>query len=143
MFRSFILGSLAILCLMSCSYKGRISERMDMVEGEYILANRPAFADVDGSFFQAQIVEGDGHWVFSCVLPINVDDNTTLHQFEQELVWSPELADYLFVTLPEKDRELLHADEVVTRFRNGRIEMSLKKRDQSNYTFITYKWRKL
>jgi hypothetical protein len=135
-----ILGISVLLCLTSCSYKGWISDKMGLVEGEYSLLNRKELLELDDSFFPARIVEVDKHWLFSCVIPVWIDGEVTLHQLEQELVWSPEFDDYLFVSLPESDLAILRAGEVTTRFNKGGIEMALK--DHLDRAFIVYKWRK-
>ena len=135
-----ILGVSVLLCLTSCSYKELISDKMGLVEGEYSLLDRKELLELDESFFPARIVEVDQHWIFSCVIPVSNDGKVTLHQLEQELIWSPEFDDYLFVSLPESDLAILRAGEVTTRFNKGGIEMDLK--DHFDRAFIVYKWRK-
>ena len=125
--KSCILAMFALSFLTSCTYSKQVSEKMEILEGVYTLLNPVSISIPGKSYLPASVVETDGHWVFSFMIPVQFNGKTVLHQFEEEIIWSPEINDYLFSSFSEADLTLLNAEKAITSYSNGEISMVLVK----------------
>ena len=80
--KSCILAMFALSFLTSCTYSKQVSEKMEILEGVYTLLNPVSISIPGKSYLPASVVETDGHWVFSFMIPVQFNGKTVLHQFE-------------------------------------------------------------
>ena len=142
-FISFLLILVLFLGSVACSRQDVCEEKMLALEGNYyeIFRGHP---EEEGKPYTARVLKAGDHWVFSFTLPITLENGSqTLHQFEQEVRWSPEMKDYLFDHLSDYDYEKLGIDFIVTWNDRWWIYMLLKDRSDTGPKVIRkYTWEK-
>ena len=144
-FRFLSLILILLLGFVACSRQDVCEEKMLAAEGIYC-SDLDAFQTEDNPF-NARIMKAGDHWVFSFFLPVTLSDGSQVrHQFEQRVIWSPELKSYLFSHLSESDYELLKVDNVLTRYnpRLRRIVITRMSHDSSGIVALnSYSWSQL
>ena len=132
---------------VACSRRADCEEKMLAMEGYYYITTHPDAIPPEESVYSARIMKTGDRWFFSFTIPIKTDNGTeSLHKFEQGVLWSPEIKDYLFDHLSPADYELLKVDYVVTRYDyyKGKIIMEKKYRSDDGSTVIgSHAWVKV
>ena len=132
---------------VACSRQDVCEEKMLALEGIYYPSNSSDPDPTEDSPFNARFMKSGEDWVFTYVLTISPDNGPKyLHQFEQRVVWSPELNDYLFDHLSESDYELLKVDHVVMQYQTHLKRIIMTRMNQGNdgpWNVGSYTWSKL
>ena len=133
------------LGFIACSRQDACEEKMLAIEGIYWPESN-AF-QIEDDPFNGRIMKAGDHWVFSYILTISPDNGPKFtHQFEQQVIWSPELNAYLFDHLSESDYELLKADYVVVQYQTRLERIVMKRMSQGNdgpRVLNSYSWSRL
>ena len=130
---------------VACSRQDVCEEKMLAIEGIYC-PESSAFQTEDDPF-NGRIMKAGDRWVFSYALTVSPDNGEKfIHQFEQQVSWSPELNAYLFDHLSESDYELLKADYVVVQYQTRLKRIEMKRMSQGNdgpRVLNSYFWSRL
>ena len=144
-FRFLFLILASFLGSVDCSRQDVCEEKMLAIEVIYC-PESSAFQTEDDPF-NGRIMKAEDYWIFSYFLTISPDDGPKfIHQFEQQVSWSPELNAYLFDHLSESDYELLKADYVVVQYQTRLKRIVMQSMSQGNdgpRVISSYSWAKL
>lgn len=143
--RRYLFLSLLLSLLCSCESDQALEDRMDRIEGDYLLSLY--YEPVRGmlsekyprelaSIVVARIIPCDGKWYFDYTLPVYSGGSFTFHHIQQRIIWDRQLGRYYFYELRDTDLpEGWELDDIGMDFDNRTITL------YGNQT--RYEWRKM
>ena len=131
--------------LFSCESDQALNDRMDRIEGDYLLSiyYEPVRGILSEKYPKelaaivvARVIPCDGKWYFDYTLPVFYGDKPAFHHIQQRIVWDRQLGRYYFYKLTEKDLpEGWDLEDIGMDFDNRTITL------YGNQT--RYEWRKM